>query len=70
MSRVHALRGGGDNAPIFGSRMRGSGELAGLLATRFRLACRRLGFDPEGRYEGLDTSQFRPPAPGGQLALF
>ena len=70
MSRVQAMRAGRDNDPNFGSRMRGSGELAELLATRFRLAYRRLGFDRETRYQGLDTSQFRPPERGGQLALF
>jgi hypothetical protein len=50
--------------------MRGSGELAELLAARFRIASRRLGFDREARYGGLDTSRFRPPYAGGQLALF
>jgi DNA repair photolyase len=70
MSRVQAMRGGRDNDPDFGSRMRGTGEFAELLATRFRLACRRLGFDRDDRYAGLDTTQFRPPDRGGQLALF
>ncbi|MGH8639653.1 MAG: PA0069 family radical SAM protein, partial [Burkholderiales bacterium] len=70
MSRVQAMRGGRDNDPDFHSRMRGSGELAELLATRFRLACRRLDFNRDERYAGIDTTQFRPPDPGGQLALF
>jgi DNA repair photolyase len=70
MSRVQAMRGGRDNDPDFGSRMRGSGEFAELLATRFRLACRRLGLNRDDRYAGLDSAQFRPPDPGGQLALF
>jgi DNA repair photolyase len=70
MSRVQAMRGGRDNDPNFGSRMRGSGEFADLLARRFRIACRRLGINREERYAGLDTAQFRPPDPGGQLALF
>ena len=70
MSRVHAMRGGRDNDPNFGSRMRGAGEFAELLARRFRIACRRLGLNREERYAGMDTSQFRRPDPGGQLALF
>jgi DNA repair photolyase len=70
MSRVQAMRGGRDNDPHFGSRMRGQGELAELLARRFRIACQRLGFNRDPRYGGMDTTQFRPPGPGGQLALF
>ncbi len=70
MSRVHAMRGGRDNDPQFGSRMRGQGNFSELLRTRFRVACKRLGFDAEPRYARLDTSLFRPPAAGGQLALF
>jgi DNA repair photolyase len=70
MSRVQAMRAGRDNDPRFGSRMRGSGAFAELLATRFQIACRRLGFNQQVRYAGLDTTAFRPPAAGGQLALF
>jgi DNA repair photolyase len=70
MSRVHAMRSGRDNDPAFGSRMRGTGEFAELLRTRFRLACRRLGFNAAPRYQDLDTTRFRPPQRGGQLALF
>jgi DNA repair photolyase len=70
MSRVRSMRGGRDNDPDFGRRMRGSGELADLLAARFRLACRRLGFNAAPRYAGLDTTAFQPPPPSGQLPLF
>jgi len=70
MSRVHAMRGGRDNDPNFGSRMRGEGELAQLLAQRFRKACRRLGFNADPRHGALDTTRFRAPAAGGQLSLF
>ncbi len=70
MSRVHAMREGRDNDPQFGSRMKGTGEFAELLRTRFRIACRRLGFNADARYRELDTSRFRRPDPGGQLALF
>jgi hypothetical protein len=70
MSRVNAMRAGRDNDPSFGSRMRGEGEFAELLARRFRIASHRLGFDRAARYEAMDCTRFRPPSPGGQLALF
>jgi len=41
-----------------------------LLSTRFRLACKRLGYDAEMRYSRLDTTRFRPPPRHGQLSLF
>ena len=56
----------------FGSRMRGSGAYARLLAKRFELACRRLGLE-RASASGfrLDTDRFRPPSrPGRQLSLF
>ncbi len=70
MSRVHAMRGGRDNDPAFGSRMRGTGELAGLLAQRFKKACARLGFNDAERNRTLDTTQFKAPARSGQMSLF
>jgi DNA repair photolyase len=71
MSRVQEMRGGRDNDPEFGSRMRGTGELAGLLETRFRLACERLGIDDGRRNRALDTTRFRAPrAMTPQLDLF
>lgn len=72
MSRVHAMRGGRDNDPGFGSRMKGEGELAKLLAQRFQLACARLGFNDDRmmRNRALDTTQFRRPERPGQLSLF
>ncbi len=68
MSRVHAMRGGRDNDPAFGSRLRGQGELARLLAQRFEKACRRIGFNSAERNRDLDTAQFKVPT--GQLGLF
>ncbi len=69
MSLVHDARGGRDNDPRFGSRMRGEGAYAELIGRRFRLAAQRLGLDRQ-RYK-LDTTQFRrPPRSGDQLALF
>lgn len=70
MSRVHAMRGGRDNDPNFGSRMKGEGELARLLAQRFKQACERLGFNAGGRNRALDTTRFRAPARSGQMSLF
>lgn len=69
MNAVAAIRGGKMNDPRFGSRMTGEGVEADLLAQRFRVSCRRLGFDrPLPR---LDCSRFAaPPEPGEQLSLF
>lgn len=71
MALVRDMRGGRDNDPRFGHRMRGEGPYAELLRARFHAACRRLGL--EGRYResaaDLDTARFRVPPAGGQLAL-
>ncbi|MEO8754719.1 MAG: PA0069 family radical SAM protein [Casimicrobiaceae bacterium] len=70
MSLVQQLRGGRDNDPGFGSRMRGSGTLAELLARRFALAVKRLGLN-DHRSAPLDTTRFRPPrANEAQRELF
>jgi DNA repair photolyase len=68
MSRVHAMRGGRDNDPNFGTRMTGQGELAKLLELRFDKACERIGYG--GRERGLDTTQFKAPRQDGQMSLF
>jgi DNA repair photolyase len=69
MSLIRQARGGRDYDPQWGSRMRGQGPVADLIASRFALACKRLGLN-ERRTE-LDTSQFRvPPKPGDQMELF
>jgi DNA repair photolyase len=68
MSLVNQIRGGRDNDPRFGARMRGSGEFAALIARRFALAKRRFGLG--GERAPLDTSRFRPPvaaAPAGRV---
>ena len=75
MSRVHEMRGGRDNDPKFGSRMRGQGELAGLLSRRFAMAKRRIGYDDRDRMlrnAALDTTQFAVPGTAGaqQMTLF
>ncbi len=69
MSLIRQMRGGRDNDPRFGSRMRGEGEFAELIRQRFALACRRHGI-ARGRDIVLDTQQFAPPravSPQGDL---
>ena len=69
MSLIRAMRGGRDNDPRFGSRMRGTGPYAALLRNRFRIACQRLNLNSSAR-DTLSTELFRPPAPAGsQLRL-
>ena len=68
MSLVRQMRGGQENDARFGARMRGSGQFAELLRQRFRLACKKLGYNQ--REIMLDCDAFRPPQKHGQLALF
>jgi DNA repair photolyase len=68
MSRVKQMRGGRENDPAFGTRMRGSGEFADLLRLRFEKACKRLRLNEHRRV--LDTTQFRRPRLDGQMTLF
>jgi DNA repair photolyase len=71
MSIVQQVRGGRDNDPQFGSRMRGQGQFSEIIGKRFALACRRLGLNVERT--ALDTTRFRPPRrreDAGQLELF
>jgi len=68
LSRVRDMRGGREYDARFGARMRGTGVLAELLAQRFQLAHRRLGFEAPAP---LDCASFSPPKlPGEQLSLF
>ena len=69
LSLIRQVRGGTLNDAQFGSRMRGSGPIAALLAQRFAAACRRHGFTRQSE-SSLDTHCFRvPPGPGVQLEL-
>ncbi len=61
-------RGGRENDPRFGHRMRGQGVYADLLAQRFRRARQQWGLS--GERDGLRADLFRPPRPDGQLGLF
>jgi DNA repair photolyase len=69
LSLVRQMRGGRDNDPRFGSRMRGEGEFAELIRQRFHIATRKFGFG-RGRDVVLDCAQFTPPrkaTPQGEL---
>ena len=67
MSLVRQSRGGKDYDSRFGSRMRGEGQFAQLLAQRFQLACKRLGFTRRDQNYGLDCTRFA--VPGAQMSL-
>jgi DNA repair photolyase len=65
MSLINDLRGGRDNDPNFGTRMRGRGPFADLVQRRFDLACKRLNLNTS-RYPPLNTGLFRPPSANRQ----
>jgi len=69
LGRVRGARGGKLNVSDFGTRMSGTGEMAGQIAALFRLFARKHGLD--GGLPAFNTSRFRPPRPkSGQLRLF
>jgi DNA repair photolyase len=59
-NRIRELRGGRDNDPRFGHRMRGQGPWAELLRRRFEASCRKNGLGSH-REAPLTTRLFRPP---------
>jgi len=68
MSLIRSMRGGKDYDATWGTRMRGTGPYASLIAQRFAIATRRLGLNRSR--SSLDTSKFRhPPRSGDQLTL-
>ncbi|MDP2825621.1 MAG: PA0069 family radical SAM protein [Sulfuritalea sp.] len=71
-SLMRQLHGGKEYDSAFGSRQRGSGPLAEIIAQRFRIAVRRLGLDVPST--PLDTVAFspprKPPAATPQMTLF
>jgi DNA repair photolyase len=69
-SLVRGMRGGRDNDPRFGHRMRGEGAYADALRARFHAASRRYGYESGRGDLALDTTAFRVPPAGGQLALW
>ena len=66
MARIRDMRGGRENDPEFGSRMKGEGQYAELLRRRFDVACRRLGLNTE-RPRTVETGKFRRPDAQGSL---
>ncbi len=69
MSLIRQTRGGRDYDPDWNQRMKGSGPVAELIATRFRAAVKRYGLD--GPRHALDETRFRVPADmRKQLDLF
>jgi DNA repair photolyase len=70
MSLIQDARGGRDNDPRFGTRMRGTGPIAELLRSRFKLACKRFGINSGSRETSQPTHLFRPPVvEGSQFQL-
>ena len=67
MNAVRETRGGRENDPRFGSRQSGSGVLADMIASRFRLAVKRLQFPG---HDELNCGAFRSPAALLQPDLF
>lgn len=68
MSLIRQMRDGKDYDSAFGTRMRGEGPFADLIATRFAKAHARLGY---GRLPALDSSKFvAPRKPSAQGDLF
>ncbi|MBO9581261.1 MAG: PA0069 family radical SAM protein [Sphingobium sp.] len=65
MSQIRDMRGGADNDPDFGSRMRGQGAFAQLLRTRFEKARKRFGLE-SGRID-LRKDLFVAPSDQGRL---
>ena len=69
LSLVRQMRGGRDNDPRFGKRMRGEGEFAELIRQRFAIATRKLELS-RGRNLALDCTSFIAPrkaTPQGEL---
>jgi len=69
MSLVAQSSGGKDYEPRFGTRIKGSGLFAEMIAQRFRVATRRLGMNLDRMV--LDCIKFHVPAQAvDQLTLF
>ncbi len=66
LNQLRASRGGNLNSPAFGTRMRGEGQFADLLAQRFRLISKRLQLGK--RHVQLNLTRFI--RPNEQLRLF
>ncbi len=68
-SLIRSTRDGKLTDSRFGSRFRGTGQIAEQIKRTFEVFTRKYGLDQPG--PPLDTSQFRPPLPrNGQMRLF
>jgi len=67
MNRIYEARGGKAYDSAFGTRMRGTGVYADLLAQRFHLAMKKFDFPGLPPY---NTGLFRSPSLSGQRDLF
>src|SRR5262245_21375599 len=65
LALIRDTRGGRQNDPRFGTRMRGEGRIAEQIAQLFAVSARRAGLD--GPAPALSTAAFRRP---GTLPLF
>jgi hypothetical protein len=69
MSLIRQTRGGADYTADWGSRQKGEGPVAELIAARFAAARRRFGLD--GEMPPMDLTAFKVPAKAGdQMDLF
>jgi DNA repair photolyase len=68
MSLIRQMRDGQTYQSQFGTRMRGTGPIADLIAKRFDAARKKHGL--VGRSLDLDCSGFRRPSANGQMSLF
>lgn len=70
LSLVRDTREGALYKSGWGTRLKGTGAYASLIAQRFKIARKRIGYDSEHRVHGLDCAQFTvPPRAGDQLSL-
>jgi DNA repair photolyase len=70
MSLINEMRGGRDNDPEFGTRMKGTGPMAELIRNRFKIACKRLNLNNQRRDVRQPTNLFQPPLiEGSQMKL-
>lgn len=68
MHMVQDIRGGRDNDPDFGTRMKGKGVWAQLIRTRVKRAAREHGLD--GTFPPICSDLFKPPERDGQIEMF
>jgi hypothetical protein len=68
-SLIRSTRDGNLSDSRFGTRFRGTGEIAEQIRQTFKVFSKKCSLDQPG--PPLDTTQFRPPIPrSGQMRLF